>query len=150
MELWSSRWKTKRWLWDFTVTTLALTFLFQAREVRGGKRKRGFGEVWDCRRSFSFLCPSPSLSFMTPAKTNKQTKKNPTVLLNKIQTVAATRLDVKTEGRDECRRDSNGRRGSREKDLSGTELPKCPSPLSSVFEKRKNITLGSKAVVQSF
>uniref|UniRef100_A0A8I5UCI5 Collagen type XI alpha 1 chain n=1 Tax=Pongo abelii TaxID=9601 RepID=A0A8I5UCI5_PONAB len=35
MEPWSSRWKTKRWLWDFTVTTLALTFLFQAREVRG-------------------------------------------------------------------------------------------------------------------
>uniref|UniRef100_A0A8C6F454 Collagen type XI alpha 1 chain n=1 Tax=Monodon monoceros TaxID=40151 RepID=A0A8C6F454_MONMO len=35
MERWSSRWKTKRWLWDFTITTLALTFLFQAREVRG-------------------------------------------------------------------------------------------------------------------
>lgn len=29
-------------------------------------------------------------------------------------------------------------------------LLKCPSPLSGVFEKRKNITLNTRAVVQSF
>ncbi|EDL82006.1 procollagen, type XI, alpha 1, isoform CRA_c [Rattus norvegicus] len=34
MEPWS-RWKTKRWIWDLTISTLVLTFLFQAREVRG-------------------------------------------------------------------------------------------------------------------
>ncbi|MEJ1278044.1 collagen type XI alpha 1 [Cricetulus griseus] len=35
MEPWS-RWKMKRWVWNLTISTIALTFLFQAREVRGG------------------------------------------------------------------------------------------------------------------
>uniref|UniRef100_A0A4X2JRW1 Collagen type XI alpha 1 chain n=1 Tax=Vombatus ursinus TaxID=29139 RepID=A0A4X2JRW1_VOMUR len=36
MERWSTRWKTKRWLWDSTITTfVVITFIFQAAEVRG-------------------------------------------------------------------------------------------------------------------
>uniref|UniRef100_A0A8B9PMW2 Thrombospondin-like N-terminal domain-containing protein n=1 Tax=Apteryx owenii TaxID=8824 RepID=A0A8B9PMW2_APTOW len=38
MQRWSTRWKTKRWLWDSAVTVLiAFTLLLQAAEVRGAE-----------------------------------------------------------------------------------------------------------------
>lgn len=39
MKRWSTRWKTKRWLWDCSVTALVtLMVLLQADDARAGKR----------------------------------------------------------------------------------------------------------------
>lgn len=38
MKRWSTRWKTKRWLWDCSVTTLVtLMVILQADDARAGK-----------------------------------------------------------------------------------------------------------------
>lgn len=38
MKRWSTRWKTKRWLWDPTlITIVTITFLLQAVNVKAGK-----------------------------------------------------------------------------------------------------------------
>lgn len=91
---------------------------------------------------FLILCPSPFLLPTPPPQT---------ILSNKIQIVAATRLEVKTGERDGCRRDSNGRRGSRKKITSDTEpAENALHHLPGALKKRKNITLNTEAVVQSF
>lgn len=82
MEPWS-RWKTKRWVWDLTFSTLALTCLFQAREVRGGKEKKK-KRVWGGGTLPPGILLVPFPLVFAP------------LLLNRIQIVVATRLGVET------------------------------------------------------
>lgn len=45
MQRWSSRWRTKRWLVDSTITTLiTLILVLEATEVRAGKIYAGARE----------------------------------------------------------------------------------------------------------
>lgn len=71
MEPWS-RWKTKRWIWDLTISTLALTFLFQAREVRGAAPV-------DILKALDFHNSPVGISKTTGFCTNRKNSKDPDV-----------------------------------------------------------------------
>uniref|UniRef100_A0A674J2Y6 Collagen type XI alpha 1 chain n=1 Tax=Terrapene triunguis TaxID=2587831 RepID=A0A674J2Y6_9SAUR len=69
MQRWSTRWKTKRWLRDSTVTTLiTFTFLLQAAEVRGA-------EPVDVLKALEFHKSPEGISRTTGFCTNRRDSK---------------------------------------------------------------------------
>lgn len=70
---------------------------------------------------------------------------------SRLQIAAATRLEEKIGKREmEVGGTVMGEKVAGKKICQARSLLKCPSPLSSVFERRKNIPLNTRAVVQSF